>query len=170
MNVTANGTAEMNTDGVIKTSLKDQVVGADDERGARAWRSAELVAEEWFLVERCTNCGGEMQLRRWISTSIQECGRLLGAAGAQWSRLMAYVRVPQSTGTGFMFGEVADIHELPSDGTRVLRFTNGMTLVLGGGTMKNGSFAAELLIPVYSKSPFSWAQQHEGLSMVEQSV
>lgn len=150
----------MSVDGFIKTSLKDQVIEADEERGSRSWRSAELAADDWFLVERCTERCGEMEVRRWISTSVRECGRLLGQPGAQWSKLLAYVRLPHSTGVGFMFGEVADLHELGADGARVLRFTSGMTVMLGRRADNGDALArhAEQMTPVYSKSPFCPSQ------------
>lgn len=65
----------MNVDGVIRTQLRDQTFG-QEERGARCWRSAELVGDGWFVVEHCLASEGVREVRQWIATSINECTRL----------------------------------------------------------------------------------------------
>lgn len=145
----------MNRTGVIRTLLKDQSLQDEDERGVRSWRSAELVAEDWFLVERCVQSPEGLDIRRWISTSIEDCRRLLHAENCQWSRLLAYVRVPRSAGPGYVFGEVVEVHEVGSSGGRLLRFSNGMTILQDGpaSATDSGALKAEELQRIFSGLP-----------------
>jgi hypothetical protein len=149
----------MSRDASIKTQLKDQRLG-DEARGERLWRSAELVGESWYLVERCVEVDGHLVVRKWIAASIHECARLLNANECQWSRLLAYVRVPLSAGAGFVFGEVTDVHELSMNRGELVRFTNGMTVLLEGAGLSDKACASrtEELRMVFTRSPFVAAQ------------
>lgn len=142
----------MNVDGVIRTQLRDQAFG-QEERGARCWRAAELVGDGWFVVEHCLASEGVREVRQWIATSINECTRLMRADGVQWSRLLAYLRAPLSAGQGFMFGEVAEAHEVGSSGRLLLRFADGMTVLTpshdGESALK--TLDSEVLRLVFSK-------------------
>jgi len=154
----------MRVDGVIRTQLKEQLAGADDapdERGVRAWRTAELVGECWFLVEHCFDVDGVRTVRRWIATSVGECERLLSADGAEWSCLFAYLRVPFSSGPGFVFDEVTEIHEVGSEGRLLFRFLNGATVLMPHqGRSVDAITNPEELRPVFQKRPFArWRER-----------
>lgn len=145
----------MGSTGVIRTLLKNQRLADDDERGARHWRSAELVGDDWFLAEHCAEGPDGLVVRQWISVSVQECVSLLRLEMAQWSRLLAYVRVPLSAGCGYVFGEVLEVHESRINGARLLRFTNGMTILRAGHGGPHGETAprAEELELVFAAAP-----------------
>jgi hypothetical protein len=139
----------------VRTLLKDLSPEDDEERGVRSWRAAELVGEAWFVVEHCVDVGGTLEVRQWVVTAVQDWSRLLVAEAVQWSRVLAYVRLPLSAGAGFVFGELADLHEMKSSGRRLLRFTNGTTVMVGrhDGSSSDVQFGAEELRLVFSKSP-----------------
>lgn len=144
----------MKFDGVIRTQLRDQSF-EQDERGARCWRSAELVSDGWFVVEHCLVSEGVREVRQWIATSITECARLIRADEAQWSRLLAYLRAPLSAGQGFVFAEVTEAHEVGSSGRLLLRFADGTTVLTPGhdGESALKMLNAEELRLVFSKRP-----------------
>lgn len=146
----------MSFDGVIRTQLRDQSF-EQDERGARCWRAAELASDGWFVVEHCQVIEGVRQVRQWIATSINECARLMRADGAQWSRLMAYVRAPLSAAQGFIFAEVTEVHEVGSSGRLLLRLVDGMTILTPGNDSDSAHrlLQCEELRLVFSKSPGS---------------
>lgn len=145
----------MSSKSVIKTLLKNQRLADEDERGTRHWRSAELVGGDWFLAEHCAEGPDGLVVRQWISVSVQECVTLLRSELAQWSRLLAYVRVPLSAGSGYVFGEVLEVHESRSNGARLLRFANGMTILRAGPGSPNRDAAprAEELELVFAAAP-----------------
>lgn len=154
---------------VIKTLLKNQRLSDEDERGARHWRSAELVGDDWFLAEHCVEGPDGLVVRQWISFSIHECVALLRSELAQWSRLLAYVRVPFSAGSGYVFGEILEVHESRVNGARLLRFTNGMTILRAGrrGTNRTAAAPADELELVFAAVPRPYGAQVNSASGTE---
>lgn len=139
----------------VRTLLRDLTHEDEEERGVRNWRAAELVGDAWFVIEHCIDVDGTLEVRQWVVTAVQEWGRMLASEAIQWSRVLAYVRLPLSAGAGFVFGELADLHEVKSSGRRLLRFTNGTTVMVGprDESETHRQFGTEELRLVFSKSP-----------------
>lgn len=139
----------------VRTLLRDLTHEDGEERGVRSWRAAELVGDSWFVVEQCIDVNGTLEVRQWVVTAFQEWGRMLASEAIQWSRVLAYVRLPLSAGAGFVFGELADLHEVKSSGRRLLRFTNGTTVMVGPRDEAESHYqvGTEELRLVFSKSP-----------------
>jgi len=95
---------------------------------------------------------GALEVRQWVTTSLRESTKLRFSEEFNWARVMAYVRSPSATASGFVFGELSEAYELRSSGRYLLRMTNGLSLTtaapLGGGP---GADAEELSL-VYSMS------------------
>ena len=118
----------MRFNGVISTEVRDR--SAEHEvRGTRCWRSAEIVSEGWFVVEHCLPSDGKSIVRQWVAPTFRECQRILRVEGAHWTRVMAYLRVPLSVVSGYIFAEVEEVHEVVATGSLVLRFMDGMTVM-----------------------------------------
>ncbi len=148
----AYGVEPMKFDGVVVTQLKDRRP-AWERHGVRCWRSAELASDGWFVVEHCLESEGQSVVRQWVAPTFQECQRLLRVEGAHWSKVMAYLRLPLSVASGFVFAEVAEVYEAVRSGNLVIRFVDGFsvfTLPAVTGTVSNGPDIDDLRL-VFSK-------------------
>jgi hypothetical protein len=71
-----------------QTKFEDHSTERDKERGSRFWSTAEIMTTTWFVVETCVDVRETVEIRRWITTSIEDASEVRRSqAPYRWGRV-----------------------------------------------------------------------------------
>lgn len=107
-------------------------------RGARYWTAVEVPGEVWWMVEGSQlTAQDRADIRRFITTTLQEALDLMRSRRFVWTSLFAYVREPTAFLNGHLFQRVEEVHRFDPAGELLVCFSTGVMVSIQDGEMAN---------------------------------
>lgn len=130
----------MNQPLFLRTDDKDSRKLQLPVRGARHWTVVEVPGDVWFMVEGnqliSRDCA---DIKRFITTTLQEALDLVRGRRFVSASLYAYVREPTTFASGHLFQQVKEVHRFDPSGALLLCFSQGVMVTIQGGEVSNTS-------------------------------
>lgn len=120
---------------LIRTVLKHEVTAPapnKQPRTFRYWRKVELMSEIWFLVEAVVDADGDSEIRRFITTSIEDAAAIEEDLQPYWCNVYVCLRAPHNIRNATVFEVVRTAHASAVTGLTTYHLANGMTFAAAG--------------------------------------
>ena len=116
----------------IRTFTKHErtTLSAEKDGGVRNWAAAQIVGPLTFVVDICVEVQCQLEVKRWLATSIHEVARIQQSHKPfQWTQVFVSMRTPRCAPGGLLFEEVNEVYQSGRFGSNIYRLTNGMAFM-----------------------------------------
>lgn len=147
---------------LIRTTRKAELrrQGPTTERGVRYFRTVELLARDWFVVDVAFNGPDGLERRSWLTMSLHEAAHLAELDGWQSSRISAHLASRESD-DGYVHSVLKSAHESHDGAVRLYQFDFGLMVTLGKTVVEVPAYPTESLMLVYPRRPRRALQSSE---------
>ena len=122
----------------LRTDEKDSRKLQLPVRGARHWTVVEVPGDVWYMVEgNQLTSFDRADIKRFITTSLQEALDRMRGQRFLSASLFAYVREPTSFVSGHFFQRVKEVHRFDQSGELLLYFSKGVMVTIKDAEMSN---------------------------------
>jgi hypothetical protein len=95
---------------------------AENDRGVRNWSAAQIVGPLTFVVDICVEVQCQLEIKRWIATSIHEVAQIQQSHKTfQWTQVFVSMRAPRCAPEGLVFEEINEVYQSGRFGSNIYR-------------------------------------------------